>query len=119
MKRTAPRTPAGQPALQMTLRRANELANERRFPEALDVCADYQRTAGPAAEVYFLMGMIHQSAADLDAAEDCFHKTLYLDAAHAEACLALALLAGQRGDARLAQLYRRAAARVVARRGAE
>jgi chemotaxis protein methyltransferase WspC len=103
----------------MTLRRANELANERRFPEALDVCADYQRTAGPAAEVYFLMGMIHQSAADLDAAEDCFHKTLYLDAAHAEACLALALLAGQRGDARLAQLYRRAAARVVARRGAE
>lgn len=112
-------TTAGQPALQMTLRRANELANERRFPEALDVCADYQRTAGPAAEVYFLMGMIHQSAADLDAAEDCFHKTLYLDAAHAEACLALALLAGQRGDARLAQLYRRAAARVVARRGAE
>ncbi len=112
-----PAAPFTQPALQLTLRRANELANERRFAEAIEVCVDYQRTAGPASEVYFLMGMVHQSAADLDAAEDCFHKTLYLDAGHAEACLALALLAGQRGDARLAELYRRAAARVVARRG--
>lgn len=104
-------------ALHLAIRRANELANQGRLSEALEVCAEHQRSAGPTPDIYFLMGMIHQSAADHDAAQDCFHKTLYLDAAHADACLALALLAGQRGDARLAELYRRAATRVVARRG--
>lgn len=104
-------------ALQLAIRRANELANEGRLSEALEVCGEYQRSAGPTPDMYFLMGMIHQSTADHDAAQDCFHKTLYLDAAHADACLALALLAAQRGDTRLAELYRRAAARVVARRG--
>ena len=68
--------------------------------------------------IFFLMGMLHQSAGDLDRAEGCFHKTLYLDAAHDEALLALALLAAQRGDAAMAAKYRQSAARVLARKEA-
>jgi len=106
---------APRPGLPDVLDTANRLANEGRHREAIETCVEYQRTAGPAAEVYYLMGMVHQSITDLDAAEDCFHKTLYLDSGHADAALALALLAARRGDVRLAEIYRRAAARVVAR----
>jgi chemotaxis protein methyltransferase WspC len=62
------------------------------------------------------MGMIHQAAGDLDRAEACFHKTLYLDATHDEALLALALVATQRGDVRMATTYRQSAARALARK---
>jgi chemotaxis protein methyltransferase WspC len=64
-----------------------------------------------------MTGMLHQSAGDLDRAEACFHKTLYLDPAHEEAALALALVASLRGDARMAEKYRESASRVFARKG--
>ncbi|NDC54499.1 MAG: hypothetical protein EBZ74_09485 [Planctomycetia bacterium] len=64
------------------------------------------------------MGILHQSAGDPDRAEGCFHKTLYLDATHDEAALALALLAAQRGDTAMAEHYRQSAARILARKEA-
>ena len=64
------------------------------------------------------MGMLHQSAGDLYRAEGCFHKTLYLDADHEEALLALALVARQRGDKAMAEKYRQSAARALARKEA-
>jgi Tfp pilus assembly protein PilF len=64
------------------------------------------------------MGMLHQSAGDTDRAEGCFHKTLYLDADHEEAHLALALAARRRGDRAMAEKYRQSAARAAARKGA-
>jgi len=98
------------------LREAGALANARRLSDALALCAAHAQQAGPAPQLFFLMGMLHQSAGDLDRAEGCFHKTLYLDAAHDEALLALALLAGQRGDAAMAEKYRQSAARILARK---
>jgi chemotaxis protein methyltransferase WspC len=64
------------------------------------------------------MGMLHQAAGDLDRAEGCLHKTLYLDGTHDEALLALVLIATQRGDLRMAETYRQSAARVLARKAA-
>lgn len=95
----------------------NTLANARRFTEAIALCESGQRELGPSAELYFMAGMVHQSSGDLVGAEDCFHKTLYLDPVHDEALLALSLLAGQRGEAGLAAQYRRSALRVVERKG--
>ncbi|MEX0669364.1 MAG: protein-glutamate O-methyltransferase CheR [Pirellulales bacterium] len=106
------------PTLEDVLERAGGLANERRYLEALEFCELARPRLAPAPELFFLMGMLHQSLGDLDRAEGCFHKTLYLDAAHEEALLALALLARQRGDARMAETYRQSAARVLARKGA-
>ena len=68
--------------------------------------------------IFFLLGMLHQSAGDLDRAEGCFHKTLYLDATHEDAILSLALLAAQRGDAAMEAQYRQSAARILARKAA-
>ena len=55
------------------------------------------------------MGMICQAAGDRRRAEDCLHKTVYLDPNHAEALLALALLAERRGDRDAAARFRRRA----------
>ena len=59
------------------------------------------------------MGMICQAAGDRRRAEDCFHKTVYLDPTHDEALLALALLAERRGDHDAAAGFRRRAERSV------
>lgn len=104
--------------LEDVLREAGSLANARRFSSALALCEAHAREVGPAPELFFLMGILHQSAGDPDRAEACFHKTLYLDATHDEALLALALLAAQRGDAVMAETYRQSAARILARRAA-
>jgi chemotaxis protein methyltransferase WspC len=107
--------PASHATLEDVLREAGSLANARRFGAALALCEAHAREAGPAPELFFLMGILHQSAGDADRAEACFHKTLYLDSAHDEALLALALLATQKGDAVMAETYRQSAARILAR----
>jgi chemotaxis protein methyltransferase WspC len=100
------------------LRDAENLADAGRRAEALALCQQHAKTIAPCPKIFFLMGMLHQAAGDLDRAESCLHKTLYLDANHDEALLALALLATQRGDSRMADRYRQSAARVLARKGA-
>ncbi len=106
------------PTLRDVLEQAGALANARRHLEALELCERHRAALPPSPELFFLMGMLHQSLGDLDRAEGCLHKTLYLDAAHEEALLALALLARQRGDTRMADTYRQSAARVYARKAA-
>lgn len=110
--------PANAPTyvLEDVLREAESLANARRLAEALDLCERARRALPPSPELFFLMGMLHQSTGDLDRAEGCLHKTLYLDADHEEALLALALIATRRGEARMAETYRQSAARVLARK---
>lgn len=102
--------------LEDILDEAGRLANAHRYAEALAVCDRARKALPPAPELFFLMGILHQAAGDLDRAEGCFHKTLYLDGGHEEALLALALLAARRGDARMADAYRQSAARVAARK---
>jgi chemotaxis protein methyltransferase WspC len=100
-----------------TLAEVNALANARRFKEAIALCESAQKDLGPSAELYFIAGIMHQTSGNLTVAEDCFHKTLYLDGTHDEALLALSLLAEQRGDRGQAEQYRRSALRVVERKG--
>jgi chemotaxis protein methyltransferase WspC len=117
----AGRPAAGPPPasdLERALAEAGRLANAGRIAEALEHCERQRGTLAPSPELFFLMGILHQSAGDLDRAEGCFHKTLYLDAGHEEAHLALALVARRRGDATMAEKYRQSAARAAARKEA-
>jgi len=109
---------AAAPSLDEVLGEAGSMANARRFSDAITFCEHHMRRLGPSPALFFLMGMLHQSAGDGDRAEGCFHKTLYLDASHDEAILALALLAAQRGDVAMAENYRQSAARILARKAA-
>jgi chemotaxis protein methyltransferase WspC len=63
------------------------------------------------------MGMICQAAGNRQRAEDCFHKTVYLDPLHDEALLSLALLAERRGDYAAAAGFHRRAERSVTSSG--
>ena len=73
---------------------------------------------GPRAAAYYLMGVIHQSRGNRSRGEACFHKAVYLDPAHDEALLALALSAERRGDAAAAAAFRRRAERAAVKKGA-
>ncbi len=108
-----PAAGAGRPssAPPSLLDRAAELANRGRHAEAIAACEQHLRQKGPGAVAYYLMGMICQSAGDRRRAEECFHKTIYLDPRHAEALLALALSSERRGDREAAAGFRRRASR--------
>jgi chemotaxis protein methyltransferase WspC len=93
------------------LEQAAELANRGRYDEAVAACERHLRNKGPGPAAYYLMGMIRQAAGDRRKAEECFHKTIYLDPGHDEALLALALLAERRGDLAAATGFRRRAHR--------
>ena len=109
---------SGPATLETVLAEAGRLANQGLFAAAIELCERQRAMLAPAPELFFLMGMLHQSTGDLDRAEGCFHKTLYLDANHEEAHLSLALLAGRRGDETMAAKYRQSAARAAARKEA-
>ncbi|MDG3004883.1 hypothetical protein [Paludisphaera mucosa] len=63
------------------------------------------------------MGSIHQAADRRAEAEACFHKAIYLDPAHDQALLTLALIAERRGDLGAAAGFRRRAERALKNRG--
>jgi chemotaxis protein methyltransferase WspC len=101
------------------MEQAAELANRGRHAEAIAACEQQIRLKGPGAPAYYLMGMICQAAGDRRRAEECFHKTVYLDPKHDEALLALSLLAERRGDRGAADGFRRRARRTSAPSGPE
>lgn len=107
-----------QESLESVLAEADRLANAGQLAEALAWCERHRPLLPPSSQLFFLMGMLHQSCGDFDRAEGCFHKTLYLDAGHEEALLALALLARQRGDMAMGETYRQSAARAMNRKEA-
>jgi chemotaxis protein methyltransferase WspC len=106
----------GQGSLESILAEADRLANAGQIADALAWCERHRAGLAPSPQLFFLMGMLYQSAGDFDRAEGSFHKTLYLDASHEEALLALALLARQRGDMVMAEKYRLSAARAMGRK---
>ena len=103
-------TQADEPPL---LDQAALLANQGRFDEAIAVCERHLRIKGFSPLAYYLLGTICHAAGNRQRAEDCFHKTVYLDPMHDEALLALALLAERRGDHSAAASFHRRAERSV------
>ncbi|MEI6256618.1 MAG: CheR family methyltransferase [Planctomycetota bacterium] len=104
-------------SIAVELRAVGELAHRGDHAAALAACVQLQQAGEPRPEVFFMMGMLHQATGDLRQAEACLQKTLYLDANHDEAVLALALIATKQGDSRRAEQYRQTAARITARKG--
>jgi chemotaxis protein methyltransferase WspC len=95
------------------LDQAAALANQGRFDDAAAACERHIRLKGFSPPAYYLMGTIYQAAGYRERAEECFHKTVYLDPLHDEAFLALALSAECRGDHEAASNFRRRAKRSV------
>jgi chemotaxis protein methyltransferase WspC len=74
---------------------------------AIASCQTQLSQAGASADLYSLMGVIHQARQDETEACACFRKALYLKPDHEEALTHLLLLHQKRGDEPSAALIRR------------
>ena len=88
---------------------ALSLADRGLFDEAAALCRRYLQEQRPNADVYCLLGLIHEAAKRPGEAEECYLKALYLGPDHDETLIHLSLLYRQQGDGRRAALYRRRA----------
>jgi len=76
------------------------------------MCQGLLKENPPLAEAHFLLGVIRTAAGQVQAAEECLNRALYLDADFYEALIHLSLLKARRGDETGAACLRRHAERV-------
>jgi chemotaxis protein methyltransferase WspC len=103
---------AAQPSPVDLLGRARQQADSGRLAEALASCQEQMARAGPSADLYSLMGVIHQARRENDEAVGCYERALYLEREHTEALAHLMLLSQERGDGAQAERLRRRLERV-------
>jgi chemotaxis protein methyltransferase WspC len=110
--------PAASPAV-TSLEQATELANRGDLAAAASACERHLAEAGADARAYHLLGIIRQASSDAERALECFNKALYVNPAHYESMVHLALLYEQKGEHAQAQNLRRRAERAAKKREAE
>jgi chemotaxis protein methyltransferase WspC len=89
------------------------LADEGRLAEALSVGESALRDGYVTAELLSLMGTTHAALPDLESAESCYRRALFLEPDNEDALLHLALLLEKRGETALASRYRSRARRAL------
>jgi len=83
--------------------------------EAAELCETNLRQHGHSAKAFFLLGLVRDAAADLEAASEYYRKALYLEPNHYEALMHLACLTEKTGDPAGAQVLRLRARRLKER----
>ena len=83
---------------QPDLKVARELADKGKLQKATEICEAYLEQCGPAAQAFFLLGIIKDADDDVGQAEKLFRKALYLDPNHEETLIFLTLSAEKNGD---------------------
>jgi chemotaxis protein methyltransferase WspC len=97
------------------LERARQLADQGAFKDAWSLCeALLAQRSDPDA--YCLEGVISAARDQLDLAEECFRKSLYLDPAHYVSLVQMSLLCRRQGETARARLFRDRAAKLAAGR---
>lgn len=95
---------------------ARSLADRGKMEEALSVCRRYLEADQPCAEVYYLMGLIHESCDRDTEAEECYRKSLYLDPDHFETLIHAGLMYERRHDHEKAALLKNRLTRIERQR---
>lgn len=85
--------------------KAQQLADEGNRDDAILACHRYISLYGGSAGVYFLLGILEVAGRRDDNAEQFFKKVIYLEPAHYEGLVNLALIAERRGEMQDAQRY--------------
>ena len=96
--------------------RARSLADRGEMEEALSICRKYLEADPPCAEVYYLMGLIHESRERTGEAEECYLKALYLDPDHLETIIHARLMYERRHDHEKANLLKSRLTRIEGQR---
>jgi len=89
------------------------LADEGRLAEALSVGESALRDGSVTAALLSLMGTTHAAVPDVESAESCYRRALFLEPDNEDALLHLALLLDKRGESALANRYRTRARRAL------
>lgn len=108
--RPAAATPPARNA-SMPLEEAQRLANQGRLTEAAQLCEQQLRQQGPSAAAFHLLGLVHDASGNPDKADYYYRKALYLEPAHHEALIHLAVLLEKQGDSAGARLLHERARR--------
>lgn len=113
-KTTAPRRTAvvGEAQGAAELKLVRRLADQGRLEEAVQRSEEHLRRHGPAAEWYYLLGIIRDSMGQADEAMKLLRKAVYLDPGNVDSLVHLALLAERAGDRDGAANYRRRARKI-------
>lgn len=96
--------------------RARSLADRGEMEKALSLCRSYLERDRPCADVYYLMGLIHESRARDTEAEECYRKSLYLDPDHLETLIHAGLMYERRHDHEKAALLKNRLTRIERQR---
>jgi len=88
------------------------LADHGQLDKAAALCQDLLQENPQLAEAHFMLGVIRAAAGQVQAAEECLNRSLYLDADFYDALIHLSLLKARRGDEAGAERLRRHAKRV-------
>ncbi len=100
------------------LNNVRRLADQGQLEQARQLCEEYLRGGEVVtAEIYFLLGLIHDAEGQRERAVELYRKASYLDPAHEPTLIQLALCAEQQGDTQKAQVLRERAARAGERNG--
>jgi chemotaxis protein methyltransferase WspC len=96
-------------ATEYSIEQARHFANQGKLVEALRCCENNLRSEPASAEVFHLIGLLHDAAGRVREAAEHYRKALYLEPRHPEALVHLAVALQKEGDARGAQrLFARA-----------
>jgi chemotaxis protein methyltransferase WspC len=79
------------------------------------MCEAHVRNGGASVAAYYLLGLVCDARGEYSRAMECYRKALYLEPAHAEAALHLALLLEKQGETAPARRLRARAQRVEER----
>ena len=74
------------------------LADRGETALALAACERWLATRAPTAQVYYLQGLLHDTAGRVDAAQASYRKALYLDPGHRGTIAHLSALLQAQGD---------------------
>lgn len=109
-----PRVPEVTDAARLLLR-ARELADAGQLEAAAPLCERYLAEQGPAADAYFLLGLVEDARGRTDAAISYYRRALYIDPVHRETLQHYPLVAERAGDVLTASALRERARRLPPR----
>lgn len=108
--------PPSEPASVPPLAAACHFADRGNFAEAARLCEQHLRRHGPAAQAYYLLGLVREAAGEPQDAEGYYRKALYLEPNHEEALAHLALFKAAQGDEAAARRLRERIQRLQAQK---
>jgi chemotaxis protein methyltransferase WspC len=92
---------------------ARSLADDGKLDEALVICQTHLAQTGPSADLFSLMGVVHQARHEREDAARYYQRALYLDPAHLDALTHLMLLCQELGDPAQVERLRRRLERIA------